>query len=240
MIKISNGDLFICIGGPSEDWAKRILESFDTGRKIKVLSLIDVVPAVDEELVEGMEDDEKDDFSQHELDEHVWTSPANAVRIVNAITEALCSVDSSNAPVFRKNASVYIEKLEKLDKAFEDVTRSAVRRTIVFGDRFPFRYLADRYGLSYYAAFPGCSTETDAGAATVAFLIDKVRTERIPVVFHQEFSNGLMADAICESTGARKLMLHSCHNVSRDDLELGTSYLDLMTQNVLFLKEALL
>jgi zinc transport system substrate-binding protein len=110
---------------------------------------------------------------------------------------------------------------------------------MVFGDRFPFRYFADAYGLSYFAAFPGCSTETEASAATVAFLIDKVRAERIPVVFHIELSNERIADTICEETGARKLLLHAVHNVSKRDFEGGASYYSLMSANVANLRTAL-
>ncbi|MDR2501621.1 MAG: metal ABC transporter substrate-binding protein, partial [Oscillospiraceae bacterium] len=115
----------------------------------------------------------------------------------------------------------------------------AARKTIVLGDRFPFRYFADAYGLDYFAAFPGCSTETEPSAATVAFLIDKIREERIPVVFHIELSNGKMAETIAEDTGAKVLELHSCHNISRDDFQAGKTYIDIMNANVEALKEAL-
>ena len=111
--------------------------------------------------------------------------------------------------------------------------------SIVFGDRFPFRYFADTYGLDYYAAFPGCSSESEASAKTLSFLIDKIKEEQIPVVFHTELSNEQMTDSICEATGAKKLLLHSCHNVSKDDFESGATYLSLMEQNVSALKEAL-
>ena len=109
----------------------------------------------------------------------------------------------------------------------------------MFGDRFPFRYLADEYGLSYYAAFPGCSSETEPSAATISFLINKVKDEKIPVVFTIEFSNGKVADTICSETGAKKLMLHSCHNLSADEFERGETYVSLMRANLVNLKEAL-
>ena len=126
-----------------------------------------------------------------------------------------------------------------MDASFREVVQSAGRDTLIFGDRFPFRYFVDEYGLDYFAAFPGCSTETEASAKTVAFLIDKVSAENIPVVFHIEFSNEKMADIICESTGAKKLLLHSCHNVTKSDFENGVSYLELMAQNLENLREAL-
>ncbi|MDR1263655.1 MAG: metal ABC transporter substrate-binding protein, partial [Oscillospiraceae bacterium] len=140
---------------------------------------------------------------------------------------------------YRANAAAYLGQLDELDAAFKDVVDGAARKTIVFGDRFPFRYLAMDYNLSYFAAFSGCSTETEASAATIAFLINKVRDEGIPVVFIIELSNGKIADAICESTGAVKLELHSVHNLTKTDFENGVTYLELMRRNVDQLRQAL-
>ena len=174
-----------------------------------------------------------------EYDEHVWTSPRNAKLIVQKISDTLCEIDPANADAYSKNSAAYIASLDELDVKFQNVVNKAARKTIVFGDRFPFRYLADAYGLKYFAAFPGCSTETEASAKTVAFLIDKVKEEKIPVVFHIELSNKKMAETISEETGAKVLLLHACHNITRDDLTSGVSYLKLMTQNVEALREAL-
>lgn len=179
------------------------------------------------------------EHGEAELDEHVWTSPKNAKRIVEKISEELCQLDSAKADAYRKNAERYLSKLDALDQSFMEVTAAAARKTVVFGDRFPFRYLADAYGLQYFAAFPGCSTETEASAATVAFLIDKVKAEKIPVVFHVELSNQKMANTISEATGAKVRLLHACHNITKAEFESGVSYLDLMQKNVEQLKEAL-
>jgi len=173
------------------------------------------------------------------FDEHVWTSPRNAILIVRALTELLSTADPANAAFFRQNAAAYIRQLEQLDAAFTEVVAGARRRTIVFGDRFPFRYFANDYGLTWHAAFDGCSTETEPSAATVAFLINTIRAERIPVVFHIELSNERMADTISRETGARKRLLHSVHNVSRNDFNAGLGYLELMRRNVDALREAL-
>jgi zinc transport system substrate-binding protein len=180
-----------------------------------------------------------DHEEEEEYDEHVWTSPRNAQLIVRQIADVLKSVDPANAADYEKNAVAYTVKLTELDAAFQNVLKGAKRKTMLFGDRFPFRYFADAYGLSYFAAFPGCSTETEASAATVAFLIDKVRAEKIPVVFHIELSNEKIADTICEETGAKKLLLHAVHNVSKRDFDRGASYYDLMSKNVENLKAAL-
>ncbi|MDR0684656.1 MAG: zinc ABC transporter substrate-binding protein [Spirochaetaceae bacterium] len=174
-----------------------------------------------------------------EYDEHVWTSPRNAKLIVRKIADVLKERDPSNAALYEKNTVSYLAKLTELDASFQSMINGAKRKVFVFGDRFPFRYFADLYGLDYFAAFPGCSTETDASAATVAFLINKVRAESIPVVFHIELSNEKIADIICEETGAKKLILHAAHNISKRDFDRGANYYDLMSQNVLNLKEAL-
>jgi zinc transport system substrate-binding protein len=238
IIAIQNSDVFIYTGGESDVWVDRILESMDTGN-MRVLSLMECVELVEEEIVEGMEEEEEEEEGIT-YDEHVWTSPANAVRIVRSITGLLCDVDAENAAYYQQNSNEYIAKLYDLDAAFRGVVNNAKRKTIVFGDRFPFRYFADAYGLSYFAAFPGCSTETECSASTVAFLIDSIRSEGIPVVFHIELSTERIADAISEETGAKKLLLHSSHNITKADFDKGLDYLDLMNRNVVNLREALL
>jgi zinc transport system substrate-binding protein len=174
-----------------------------------------------------------------EYDEHVWTSPKNAQRIVRVIADTLCEADAADAAFFSRNAEAYSTQLGELDKEFQEVVDAAKRKTIVFGDRFPFRYFADAYGLTYFAAFPGCSTETEPSAATVAFLIDKIKAEKIPVVFHIELSNERMADTIAEETGAKKLLFHACHNISKQEFDRGVTFLELQRANIPRLEEAL-
>ncbi|MDR2729862.1 MAG: metal ABC transporter substrate-binding protein [Treponema sp.] len=235
IINVQNSDIFIYVGGNSDYWIGRIFESMNTDN-IKILAMIDTVDAVEEEIIEGMEEGDDEGI---EYEEHVWTSPRNTLMIVGAITGLLCETDPANAVFYQQNAAVYSEELTRLDAAFKAVIAGAKRNTIVFADRFPFRYFADAYGLVYYAAFPGCSTETEPSAATVAFLINKIKAEKIPVVFHIELSNERMADAISGETGAKKLLLHACHNITKRDFEAGLSYLDFMRRNVENLREAL-
>ena len=235
IITVQNSGVFIYTGGESDSWVDRILETLDTSKMI-IVKMMDAVDAVEEEIVEGMENDDEEETT---YDEHVWTSVQNAILIVKAINTALCKADPGNADFYRKNTADYIEKLAQLDAAFKTAVTGAKRKTIIFADRFPFRYFADAYGLKYFAAFPGCSTETEPSAATVAFLIDKVRLEKIPVVFHIELSNERMANTICGETGAKKLLFHACHNISKKDFDAGLGYLDLMRVNVENLKEAL-
>lgn len=172
-------------------------------------------------------------------DEHVWTSPRNAAIIVAFLAEVLAEMDPSNADYFRENAAAYIEQLTALDQAFEDVVANAARQTIVFGDRFPFRYLADAYSLTYYAAFDTCCADTQASPARIAYLINKVQNENIPVVFYIEFSNQGVANVIAEATGARLLEMHSLHNVSHADFTAGITYLEVMLRNLERLQQAL-
>lgn len=240
--KIQNADLFIYTGGENDVWVDGILSSMGESQP-ETLKLLDCVPTVTEELVEGMEqaheEDEAHEEEEEEVDEHVWTSPQNAMRIVDKIAAVLSEKDAANAADYQANSAAYVEKLRGLDESFRDVVTSGARKTVLFGDRFPFRYLADAYGLKYYAAFSGCSTESEADAATVAFLVDEVKKDQLPVVFTIEFSNGRIADSIADATGAKKLILHSCHNVSAEDMAGGATYLSLMEQNVENLREAL-
>ncbi|GHU68131.1 hypothetical protein AGMMS49983_20340 [Clostridia bacterium] len=250
IIQIQNCDVFIYVGGESDEWINEILASMDAGKK-KIITLMDCVEVKEEEVVEGMQDEDEEEEEEAadvsnaeepetpEYDEHVWTSPRNAELMVQKISEALCEADAANANTYEKNTEIYLGKLEDLDAKFQAVADNAFRKTVVFGDRFPFRYFADAYGLSYFAAFPGCSTETEPSAATVKFLIDKINTEKIPVIFHIELSSEKMAGTISEATGAEVRLLHACHNISKADFESGVSYLDLMTRNVDALKEAL-
>ncbi|MDR2670543.1 MAG: metal ABC transporter substrate-binding protein [Oscillospiraceae bacterium] len=260
-IQVQNCDVFLYVGGDSDAWVDDVLSSMDVSR-MKIITLMDCVEVVEEEIVEGMEDDEHDhedgeededhedhedeeDHEDHEeeegpeYDEHVWTSPRNAKLIVQKISDAFCEEDAANADTYRQNTASYLAELDKLDAAFQEVVAGARRKTIVLGDRFPFRYFVDAYGLDYFAAFPGCSTETEPSAATVAFLIDKINAEQIPVVFHIELSNEKMAEAISEATGAQVRLLHAAHNISKTDFTNGVGYLDVMWENVDTLKEAL-
>lgn len=244
IIAIQECDLFIYVGGESDAWVADILDSMGEDAP-DTLTLMDCVQVVAEETVEGMEeeaeetDSEEGSVEEVEYDEHVWTSPKNAILIVEKIANELSLLDDSNSEAYQSASTDYIEKLKVLDSSFETVVSSATRNMMIFGDRFPFRYFADAYGLDYYAAFPGCSSETEPSAATVAFLTDKVSEEKLPVVFYIEFSNHKVADAIAEATGAKAMLFHSCHNVSAEELEAGATYLSLMENNVEVLKEAL-
>jgi len=236
MVRVHSADLFFCNGGESEAWVEELLES---GEDIRALSMMDCVDALEEEVKEGMQENRAEEEEETEYDEHVWTSPRNAIRICEALCEELCSLDPEGEGDYRARLAAYTAALEELDAAFRQTVSEGKHRTVIFADRFPVRYFVEEYGLEYFAAFPGCAEDTEPSAKTVAFLIDRVREEQIPAVFYIEFSNEKMADQICEDTGCGKQLFHSCHNVSADDLRVGVTYLELMQNNVLALKEAL-
>ena len=244
IIDIKNSDLFIYTGGESDEWISDILDDIDTD-KTKVIKMMDLVDVKEEEIVEGMEDEEHEEEEEHhdeeevEYDEHVWTSPVNAIKIVNALRDEVVSIDNDNKKVYEDSAKEYIDKLEKIDNEFKDIVKNAKRKEIIFGDRFPLRYFVDEYNLKYYAAFPGCSAQTEASAKTISFLVDKIKEDKIPVVFHIELSNGKIAEAISKETGAKVLEFNTAHNISQKDFDAGVTYVDIMEENTKVLKEAL-
>ena len=233
MAEILNCDLLIYVGGETDQWVSDLLET--NGKDLNAVALIDLCETVDEEHKEGMQGKAED---EPEADEHVWTSPRNAIRIVDGLTEALCALLPDEADAMRKNASAYVKELEALDTDLHAVMQNAKRHTVVFAERFPFRYLCEELGLDYYAALPGCSSNEEVALSTMSFLIDRVKELALPGVFVIEFSDGRIAHTIAEATGCEVWLLHSCHNVSKADFEAGVTYLDLMRQNIESIKKA--
>ncbi len=250
IIDLQNCDLFIYTGGESDVWIEKILDSMDTPPK--TLKLMEYAELLHEETSEGMEADHTHEHDDHELgeecehdhdhgtdeyDEHIWTSPLNAVNITEALCEALCACDGENEALYRENTLKYTENLLSLHESFKQMTEGK-NITMIFGDRFPFLYFAKEYGINYYAAFPGCSSHTDANASTIAFLIDKARETKAEYIFHMEFSNHLTADVIAEEADCKTCLFHSCHNLTRAEFERGESYISLMKKNLEMLKKA--
>lgn len=236
---IKNSDIFIYVGGDSDEWVDDILSDIDTD-KTKVIKLIDLVDAKEEVTTEGMESDEEEESEEEaELDEHVWTSPKNAIEIINKLKKEIINIDSDEKSNLESNANDYVNKLNDLDTEFKSIVKTAKRKEIIVGDRFPLRYFADEYGLSYYAAFPGCSEQTEASAKTISFLANKVKEDKIPVVLKIELSSGNIANTIAKETNTKVLEFNSAHNISQSDFDAGTTYVDIMTKNAEVLKEAL-
>lgn len=238
IMKIEQCDVFIYGGGESDEWVNSMLSSIDT-EKISVIRMMDVTENLKEETLEGMENEEEShDHEDEEYDEHVWTSPKNAEKIVSAISKAICEKDKEHSETYEKRTAEYLSKLNALDKEFEAFSKKAADKHFVVGDRFPFKYLADEYSLKFYVAFPGCSAQSDANPTTIAFLSQKVKEEKIPVVFKVDLSTGSVAKSISESTGAKVMTLYSCHVVSAEAFKKGETYLSLMEHNLDVLKAA--
>lgn len=243
ILAVQECDLFIYLGGESDAWVDTILDSVE--RTGATLRMVDCVELLEEETVEGMQEEPGHDHEDHdlgevkEIDEHVWTSPVNAATITRTIGDTLAELDPARGEAYQERAEAYAGEIDQLDQDFRDFFATAPRKTIVFGDRFPIRYFAEEYDLDYYAAFPGCSTQTEPSAATIAFLTEKVETEQIPTVWYIEFSNHLVADSIAEAAGAKTALFHSCHNISQDDLDAGATYVSLMQENLERLRENL-
>ena len=287
---IQHADILISNGGTMEHWLDETLAALDT-TNMTIVTMMDYVDAVEEEIVEGMEDADHDHEHTHvyvaadhdhsgetpeehaahahedddhdhsgetpeahaahsyeedtrsyvdhdgreeeiEYDEHIWTSPVNAMKLVDVIGDTLAEADPAHADTYHQGAENYKKELEEIDSGFREVSANRKRNMIVMGDKFPFRYLADEYQLDYRAAFSGCSSDTEPSAKTIAYLIDKVKEEQIPAVYYLELSSHRVAEIIGEETGAEPLLLHSCHNVTRAQFDAGITYVGLMRQNI--------
>lgn len=239
VIAIKNSKMFIYVGGESDEWLEDIVNDIDTS-KTKIVRLIDIVNLLEEEISEGMEsEDEEESEEETEYDEHVWTSPVNAIKIIKYLASEIIKIDSDNKALYEVNANNYVKELEDIDSEIRTIIDNSKRKEIIFGDRFPLRYFVEEYGLKYYAAFPGCSDATEASSKTISYLIKKVKEDKIPVIFHIELSSKKLANTIASETGAKVLEFNSAHNISQSEFEKGTTYVDIMQKNIINLKEAL-
>ena len=252
IIKINKADLFIYTGESMEQWAHSIIESVDNN-EVYVLDVSKNVPLLapnstvednhdheDENHnhdaeVEAGHDHSEGDGHNHTYDPHIWTSPKNAMIMVNNILEALCEVDPENADYYKDNANAYLAELEELDHELKDVVANAKRDTIYHGGRFAMQYLTNQYGIHYVSA----PFEAEPSAALVAQMIKEIKEQNIPVIYYEELVDPKISQMISDETGAKMLLLHSCHNVSKEEFNNGVTYLSLMKQNVENLKVGL-
>ena len=262
IIDIKNADMFVYVGGDSDTWVEKILKDVDT-KKTHVMKLIDLVSTVNEEIVEGMEDEDEHehdhdhdhkhdhdhDHESHahkhdhdeeeegpEIDEHVWTSPKKAMEIVKKIADVASEIDADEKTKINDNAEKYVAEIAQVDKDLHQTIDGKISE-IVVADRFPFRYFADEFGLKYAAAFSGCSEQTEASAKTISFLINKVKQDKVKKIYKIELSNGKIAETVSKDTGAEVLELHSAHNVTAEDFSKGVTYVDLMKRNLVALSK---
>lgn len=238
IIKISKCDIFIYVGGESDKWVDDALKNA-TNKNMTVINLLDILgdSAKKEEPVEGMEKSAEDEY-----DEHVWLSLKNTIIFVDAIRDALIKANPQNTDNYTKNAEAYKDKLKALDGEYKATVDNSSVKTLLFGDRFPFRYLTDDYGITYYAAFSGCSAESDASFETVKFLAEKLTELNLPAVLIIDGSDGKIADAIIKASVKKDtpvLSMNSMQATTFDDIKNGTSYLSIMKDNLDILKTAL-
>lgn len=246
IMKISDCDLFIYVGGESDEWVNDALKEA-VNKDMQVIDLLDVLgeQVKMEELVEGMQDAEHEEEEEHEekeYDEHVWLSLKNAETLCDAIAEALGNADPDNKAVYDTNKAAYIDQLVSLDNQYREVVDQASMKTLLFGDRFPFRYMVDDYGLSYYAAFAGCSAESEASFETISFLAKKIDELGLKYVMTIEKSDQKIAKTIIENTQNKDqsiLTLDSMQSTTSADVANGMTYLSIMEGNLNILKEAL-
>ena len=257
IVKISDCDLFLYVGGESEGWVEDALKN-SANKDRKVINLLDVLgdSVKSEEVVAGMqveaheheEGEAHEDGEAHEheheeeSDEHVWLSLKNAEVLVGAISNTLQELDAENKEIYAENADAYVKKLSALDAEYQTAVDNATCKTVLFGDRFPFRYLVDDYGLNYYAAFVGCSAETEASFETISFLAKKADELKLPCVLTIEGKNHKIAETIVKNTAQKSqriLTMDSMQSTTSKDVASGTTYLSVMEKNLAVLKEAL-
>ena len=259
IVKVATCDLFIYVGGESDGWVEDVLKTAKNKDMI-VLDLMDALgdKVKEEEVKEGMDadhdhdhDHEEDEDHDHdhdheeegpEYDEHIWLSLKNAAFLCQTIADKIKTLDPDNAAAYEANATAYVAKRNALDRKYADAVNAATCKTLLFGDRFPFRYLVDDYGLDYFAAFVGCSAESEASFETIAFLANKVDELGLKAILQIESSDGKIADTVRKQTQSKDqtiLTLNSLQSVKAVDVKNGVSYLTEMEKNLNVLKDAL-
>ena len=250
--KISEADVFIYVGGESDEWVEDVLKEAKN-KNLKVINLMDVMgdKAKEEEVKEGMQEEEEEhaeeakdgkEEEEVEYDEHVWLSLKNAKIFTKKIADVLSEVDKDDAKTYQANYESYAKKLDDLDKKYAEAVASAKNKTLVFGDRFPFRYLVNDYGLDYYAAFVGCSAESEASFETVTFLAKKIDELGLGNVLTIEGKNHKIAKTVVDNTknkDQKVLTMDSMQSTTSKDVKDGATYLGIMEKNLEVLKEAL-
>lgn len=244
IVKISTADIFIYVGGASDDWTNQALKNTKNSNTI-VINMLNSVGdfALGEEIVEGMEHQHEEDTEHgNEFDDHIWLSLKNAQIICGEIKDALCKVDNENAEQYNKNFNDYKEKIEALDAKYKDMLQKSNKKPLIFADRFPFRYFTEDYKISYYAAFPGCSTDTDASFNSVIFLANKIDKSDVKHIFVIEGSDEKIAKTVAKNTELKNqeiLSLNSMQSVTKSQIENGLTYLSVMEKNISLIIKAL-
>lgn len=237
IISIKESELFVYVGGESDEWVKNLLgnNEIENGKSLRLMNLINLKV----ESTRGIIQFNRKDNSTIEYDEHIWTSPKNTIKLVEGIRDKLSEIHPENKEKYQENAKKYTDELSKIDQEIRFITKVPEKKELIFGDRFPFKYLTDEYDLSYQAAFLGCSDQTEASSSTIAELIKKAKESKTEVILKIEMTSDKLAKTIADEVGAEVLVLNAAHNISQEDFDNGKTYLDIMKENIEVLRRAL-
>lgn len=237
IIKVNNSDLFIYTGKYMEPWSDKIASSIDS--ETKILDVSKNIQLIKEEHSHDEGDDDISQNEEHEYDPHIWLNPDNAIIMVKNITEELCNIDPQNADYYKHNSSEYIKEIQKLDSDISDVVKNGKTNKIAFGGTFSYSYFIEKYNLQYVSAYESCGEDTEPSVSKVKEVIDYMKNNGLKVIFYQELSSGKIAESIAKETGAEKLVFHTVHNASKEEIDRGESYISLMRKNLENLSVAL-
>lgn len=245
MVMINESDLFVFTGSEMEPWAENLISGMK--KDINVLDLSKTVDLIDseefEEEHEHHDGDEKEgeehEHHHHEYDPHIWLNPQYAIKMVKSIEDELVRIDPQNADYYKTNADNYIKQIEELDIQFEETVENSANKKIAFGGAFAYAYFVERYDLDFISAYETCGESAEPSTSQIKEVIDYIKTNKIPVIFYKEYSTGNIAKTISEATGAKMLVFNTVHNVSKQEIQNGASYVSIMTQNLENLKQAL-
>ena len=232
IVNVNNSDLFIYTGEMMEPWAKRIANGVPSNSKLEIMDISEKIP------YENEEEEEHEDH-MHAIDPHFFTNPVYAQIAVKEICEVLCRLDPKNESFYRDNTKWYLTWLSELDESIREIVKKKTRDEVVFGGRFAFYHFMKEYNIKYIAAFDGCSAEADPGIARLYEIITEMQEKDIKIVYHEELSDPVTAKFIADETGAKLMLLHSCHNITKDEMKIGVGYLDLMKKNIASLERGL-
>ena len=240
LIKLQNADLFVYIGGEAEAWSDKIIETLEL-QNTKIICIADYVDKLDEEEIDGAEPEDEEEEEVGAFDEHIWTSPKNAIKMVEALEKEMAELDNQNSEKYNENAQNYIAQIEEVDNKIQEIVDNKVRNRLIFADKMPMQYFINYYGLEVTAAFNGCSIETEPSAKTIAYLINKAKEENIPVILYIELNTGDYAENVARyvGNGCKAMQIQTLHNVSLNDFNSGETWISLMTRNIDVLEEAL-
>ncbi len=230
ILTLEKADLILYTGSAMEPWAQRVLDSIDN-TEVEILDVSTGITLVEDSKDGHEEDQDAEDLHTQPYNPHIWTSPKNAIKMVINIQQAISQVDPENASLYQENASQYLAELTKLDETFRQIVQNGTSRELYFGSRFAMLYFVQEYGLDAISAYDSCSTETEPSAGAIASMITAIKEKSIPVIYYQELTEPKIARSISEATGAQMLLMHSCHNLSKEEFGSGVTYLDLMKQN---------